>query len=107
MESSTASGNMVKNYCFRKYVTSVIFKLMIEIPIYEILYVVNLVCFICLARQQYAKQGRISSYPSRMWVGRGSAGEGHYSIWAGAMGSKSSETPKKLNGDHRRTNIAG
>ena len=41
------------------------------------------------------KQGRIHGYPSRVPVGRCSAGEGHWSIWAGAMGPKSSKTLKK------------
>ena len=33
------------------------------------------------------KQGRIHSYPSRVWVGRSSAGEDHWVIWAGAQKS--------------------
>ena len=37
------------------------------------------------------EQGRIHGYPSRLRVGRGSAGEGHQSIWAGAVSSKSSK----------------
>ena len=41
------------------------------------------------------KQGRVQGYPSHMRVGRSSAGEGHKSIWAVAVGSKSSKTPKK------------
>ena len=40
------------------------------------------------------KQGRMRGYPSRVRVGRSSAGEGHYGIWAGAVGSKNSKTPK-------------
>ena len=40
-------------------------------------------------------QGWIHGYISRVRVGRSSAGEGHKSIWAGAVGSKSSKTPKK------------
>ena len=35
------------------------------------------------------KQGRIHGYPSRVRLGRSSAGEGHWSISAGAVGSKS------------------
>ena len=42
------------------------------------------------------KQGRIHGYPSCVRVGRSSAGEGHLGIWAGAVSSKSSRTPKKL-----------
>ena len=30
------------------------------------------------------EQGRIDGFPSRVRVGRSSAGEGHESIWAGA-----------------------
>ena len=49
------------------------------------------------------KQGRIHGYPIRVRVSRSSAGEGHQSIWAGAVGSKSSKMPKKSKGD-RPTN---
>ena len=41
------------------------------------------------------KQSRIHGYPSRVRMGKSSAG-GHQSIWAGAVGSKSSKTPKKV-----------
>jgi len=41
------------------------------------------------------KQGRIHGYPSRVRVGRGSDREGHWGIWAGAVSSKRSKTPKK------------
>ena len=41
------------------------------------------------------KQGRIHGYPSRVRVGRGSNGEGHWSIWAEAVSSKRSKTQKK------------
>ena len=41
------------------------------------------------------KQGRIHGYPSFAQVGRGSDGEGHWGIWAGAMSSKRSKMPKK------------
>ena len=41
------------------------------------------------------KQGQIHGYPSRVRVVRSSAEESHQSIWAGAVGSKSSKTPKK------------
>ena len=34
------------------------------------------------------KQGWINSYPSRVRVGRGKDGEGHYGIWAGAVSPK-------------------
>ena len=37
----------------------------------------------------YKKQGQIHGYPSRVRVGRSSAGEGHKGIWAGAICSKS------------------
>ena len=43
------------------------------------------------------KQGRIHGYPSRVRVGRGSAGDGHQSIWAGAEGSKKLVNAKKVN----------
>ena len=32
--------------------------------------------------------------PTLVWVGRGSDIEGHLGIWAGAVGSKRSKTPK-------------
>ena len=38
------------------------------------------------------EQGRLHGYPSRVRVGRGGDGEGHWDIWAGA---ESSKTPKK------------
>ena len=38
---------------------------------------------------RYENQGRIHGYPSRVWVGRSRAGEGHQGIWAGAVCSKS------------------
>ena len=41
------------------------------------------------------QQGRIHGYPSLVWVGRGTDIEGHLGIWAGAVGSKRSKTPKK------------
>ena len=41
------------------------------------------------------KQGRIRGYPSRVRGGRSSVGEGHLGIWAGAVSSKISKTPKK------------
>ena len=41
------------------------------------------------------KQGRIHGHSNRVRVVRGSAGEGHQSIRAGAVGSRSSKTPKK------------
>ena len=47
----------------------------------------------------FKKQGRIHGYPSRVRVGRVSDGAGHWSIWAGAVSSKCSKTPKKLKGD--------
>ena len=47
--------------------------------------------------------GRIHGYPSRVRVGRGSDGEGHWSIWAGAMSSKRSKTPKGKMGIDRPT----
>ena len=60
------------------------------------------------------KQGRIQGYPSRVRVGRGSEGEGHWGIWAGEVSSKHSKTPKKSKGDQatdlptdRRTEKAG
>ena len=40
------------------------------------------------------KQGRIHSYPSRVRVGRGSDGEGHWGIWAGAVSFKNAEKVK-------------
>ena len=42
------------------------------------------------------KQGRIHGYPSRVRVGRGSDGEDHWGIGAGAVSSKRSVTPKKV-----------
>ena len=41
------------------------------------------------------QQGRIHGYPGLVWVGRGTDIEGHLGIWAGAVGSKRSKTPKK------------
>ena len=46
-------------------------------------------------KSKHFKQGRIHGYPSRVQVGRSSAGEGHLGIWAGAVASKISKTPKK------------
>ena len=46
------------------------------------------------------KQGRKHGYPSRGRVG--SDGEGHWDIWAGAVSSKRSKTPKM--GTDRPTN---
>ena len=40
----------------------------------------------------YKKEGRIHGYPSRVWVGRGSDKEGHLSVWAGAVSSKTPKT---------------
>ena len=37
----------------------------------------------------HTEQGRIHGYPSRVRVGRSSAGEGHWVIWAGAVCSTS------------------
>ena len=45
--------------------------------------------------QKKRKQGRIHGYPSRVRVRRSSTGEGYLGIWAGAICSKSSKTPKK------------
>ena len=36
------------------------------------------------------KQGRIHGYPNHVWLGRGSDGEGHWSIWAEVMSPKRS-----------------
>ena len=51
--------------------------------------------WVCLKK----KQGWIRSYPSHIQVGRGSDGDGHWGIRAGAVSSKCSKTPKKWNGD--------
>ena len=47
--------------------------------------------------KQKQKKGWMHGYSSRVRMGRSSAGEGHQSIWAGAVGSKSPKTPKKSN----------
>ena len=41
------------------------------------------------------KQGRIHGYPSRERVGRSSAGEGYWVIWAGAIKLKNAEKVKR------------
>ena len=50
-------------------------------------------------RPPVTEQGRIQGYPSCVNVGAGSDGEGHWGIWAGAVISKRSKTPKKQNED--------
>ena len=46
-------------------------------------------------KKRKEEQGQIHGYPSRVRVGRSSAGEGHQGTWAGAVSSKSSKTPNK------------
>ena len=49
------------------------------------------------------KTEQIHGYPSRVQVGRGSDGEGHWGIWAGAVSLKRSKTPKTKMGTDRPT----
>ena len=75
----------------------------ITLLVKTVFYVVSYFISLCIAilpekwmpTNMLPQQGRIHGYPSRVRVGRGSDGEGHWGIWAGAVSSKRSKTPKK------------